>query len=140
MRTLLAAALLLGGIGCRTMFEPNPYAYGKYPHQWDIAGPDYEIKVFGPMPSEDTQEFVRGMEDDGWELVRYEAASLPEDVMVNTTELDQPARPKVAWRFDIPKSPDSSMDLPKKESIPPYLKDDVRAHRQKYLVVMRMWH
>ena len=140
MRTLLAAALLLGGIGCRTMREPNYHNYGQYPHEWVVMGPEYDVKVFGPMPSEDTKEFVRGMEADGWELIRYELASLPEDVMVNTTELDQPARRKVAWRFDIPKSPDSSMDLPKKETIPPYLKDDVPAHRQKYLVVMRIWY
>jgi hypothetical protein len=32
------------------------------------------------------------------------------------------------------------MDLPKKETIPPYLQDDVRNHRQKYLVIMRRWH
>ena len=139
MRTLLAtAALLLGIAACKG--EPNYRNYGARPHEWDLAGPDYDLKVFGPMPSEDSEEFVRDMESSGWELVRYELASLPEDVMVNTTELDQPGRRKVAWRFDIPKSPDASMDLPKKASIPPYLDEDVKTHRQKYLVVMRRWH
>lgn len=140
MRTMLAAALLLSGLGCRTLWEPNYRNFGARPHEWDLQGPDYDVKVFGPMVSEDTEEFVREQEGSGWELLRYEPASLPEDVMVNTLELDQPARPKTAWRFDIPKSPDAKMDLPKKESIPPYLQDDVRSHRQKYLVIMRRWH
>ena len=70
----------------------------------------------------------------------YEQASLPEEVMIDTTELDQPSpRNKPAWRFDIPKTMDDRTDAPKKATVPPYLDEDVKAHRQKYLVIMRRW-
>jgi hypothetical protein len=92
------------------------------------------------MPYEEVKEFVRAKESSGWEVVGYEQASLPEEVMIDTTELDQPSRStKPAWRFDIPKTMDDRMDAPKKATVPPYLDEGVKAHRQKYLVIMRRW-
>jgi hypothetical protein len=34
---------------------------------------------------------------------------------------------------------DDQVDAPKKATIPPYLQEDVKAHRQKYLVILRRW-
>ena len=132
-----AAILLLAGCFAR---EGNPRNVGTPVHEWNLAGPDYERKVFGPMPSDEVRDFVREKESEGWDLVGYEPASLPEDVMVDSTELDRPAPPKRgSWSPDLPKTMDDAVDPPKKESIPPYLQDGVRPHRQKYLVVMRRW-
>ena len=140
VKAFLAAAVglaLLSGCLCR---EPNYSNYGQRPHEWDLPGPDYEKKVFGPMPYDEVKEFVRGKEASGWEVVGYEPASLREDVMIDTTELDQPSkRNKPPWRFDIPKTMDDRTDAPKKATVPPYLDEDVKAHRQKYLVIMRRW-
>ena len=140
VRALLVASVgcaLLSGCLCR---EPNYSNYAKRPHEWDLAGPDYEKKVFGPMPYDEVKEFVRAKESSGWEIVGFERASLPEDVMIDTTELDRPSRAnKPAWRFDIPKTMDDRTDAPAKATVPPYLQEDVRAHRPKYLVIMRRW-
>lgn len=141
VKSILAAAAictLLSGCLCR---EPNYSNYGERPHEWSIPGPDYEKKVFGPIPYDEVKEFVREKESSGWEIVGFEKASLPEDVMVDTTELDRPSRSnKPAWRFDIPKTMDDRMDPPKKDkTIPPYVSEDVKAHQQKYLVIMRRW-
>lgn len=135
---LLAVPALLAGC---LMREPNYSNYGKRPHEWDLPGPDYETKVFGPIPHDEVKDFVREKERSGWEVVGYEKASLPEDVMVDTTELDRPAKAKRPyWRFDIPKTMDEGMDPPKKaQTIPPYVSEDVKGHQQKYLVVMRRW-
>lgn len=140
VKTALTAVLgcaLLAGCLCR---EPNYDNFGKSPHDWKLEGPDYEKKVFGPMVFDEVKNFVHDKESSGWELVGYEPASLPEDVMIDTTELDQPSRPnKPPWRFDIPKTMDARMDAPKQASVPPYLSEDVKPHRQKYLVIMRRW-
>lgn len=140
VKTFLAAALAcLSLTGC-LMREPNYSNYGRRPHEWDLPGPDYERKVFGPMPYDEVKEFVRGKESSGWEIVGYERASLPEDVMVDTTELDRPSpRNKPPWRFDIPKTMDDRTDAPKRATVPPYLDEDVKGHRPKYLVIMRRW-
>jgi len=140
MKPALAAVVLCGLLSGCLMREGAYGNYGKFPHQWDLPGPDYEKKVFGPMPYEEVKEFVRAKESSGWEVVGYERASLPEEIMIDTTELDQPSRTnKPAWRFDIPKTMDDRMDAPKKATVPPYLDGDVKAHRQKYLVIMRRW-
>lgn len=139
MKIWAAAGSLLLLAGC-LMRQGNYENYGARPHEWNLPGPDFERKVFGPVPSEEVKEFVREKEASGWELVGYEAASLPEDAMVNTTELDQPSKAKKArWSPDLPKTMDARTDPPKKEAIPPYLDEDVRNHRQKYLVIMRRW-
>ena len=90
------------------------------------------------------------MEGSGWELVGIETVSLPEDVMVDNTELDRPAKAKRPgpWTFDIPKTMDDTFYGPKLkirlpdgdrvDSIPPYL-EAIREHRQKYIVTMRAW-
>lgn len=138
-------ALLVAAVGCAFLSgclcrEPNYSNYAKRPHEWDLPGPDYEKKVFGPMPYDEVKEFVRAKESSGWEIVGFERASLPEDVMIDTTELDRPSRAnKPAWRFDIPKTMDDRTDAPAKATVPPYLQEDVRAHRPKYLVIMRRW-
>lgn len=122
-------------------------------HERHVPGPAYEIKVFGPMPFEEVKEFVRQQESEGWMLCGHEPASLPEDVMVDSTELDGPAKAKRGpWSFDIPKTMDDSLAPPPpklvlrkgepwewRDSIPPYVDEDVRNSRQKYLVIMRRW-
>ena len=140
VKAFLAAALACVSLTGCLMRESNYSNYGRRPHEWDLPGPDFERKVFGPMPYDEVKEFVRGKESSGWEIVGYEKASLPEDVMVDTTELDRPSpRNKPAWRFDIPKTMDDRMDAPKKATVPPYLDEDVKGHRQKYIVIMRRW-
>jgi len=148
MRVALVASAvttmgLLSGCLCR---ESNAYNVESFPHQWSIPGPDWEHQVFGPMVSEEVKDFVREREREGWEVIGYEPASAPEDVMVNQVELDrlapvQKTKPKRGpWTFDIPKTMDDGVDPPKKESIPPYLVEGVKPHRQKYIVVMRRWN
>jgi len=140
VKALLAASALCALLSGCLMREPNYSNYGRRPHEWDLPGPDYEKKVFGPMPYDEVKEFIRSKESSGWEVVGYEQASLPEEVMIDTTELDQPSpRNKPAWRFDIPKTMDDRTDAPKKATVPPYLDEDVKAHRQKYLVILRRW-
>jgi hypothetical protein len=144
MRVLTAAAAAMGLLSGCLMRESNAYNVESFPHQWSIPGPDWEHKVFGPMPSEEVKDFVRARESEGWEVIGYEPASAPEDVMVNQVELDRLARAKHAdkrgpWTFDIPKTMDDGVDPPKKPSIPPYLDEGVKPHRQKYLVIMRRW-
>jgi hypothetical protein len=137
---ILAVAGALGLLAGCLMREGNYRNYGARPHEWDLKGPDYVRKVFGPVPSEEVKEFVREKEAQGWEVVGYEPASLPEDAMVNSSELDQPSpAKKPRWSPDLPKTMDARTDPPKKETIPPYLDEDVRNHRQKYLVIMRRW-
>jgi hypothetical protein len=136
MRLMIAVGLAAVA-GCAR--EPHYGFYGKTPHEWVLAGPDYDVQVFGPMPSEDTEQFVRDREAEGWELIRYEEASEREDVMVNSGELDLPSRAKRRWTFDLPKTHDPSLDAPRKRTIPPYLEEDVTPHRQKYLLSMRRW-
>lgn len=138
MRILAVAGALALLAGC-LMREPNYRNYGARPHEWELKGPDYERKVFGPLPDEEVKEFVREKEAEGWEVVGYEPASLAEDAMVNSSELDQPSAPKKRWSADLPKTMDARTDPPKKGTIPPYLDEDVRGHRQKYLVIMRRW-
>ena len=136
---LVAGAVAVFLSGC-LMSEGNPYNIGEYPHQWDLPGPETEEKVFGPMPFEEVEDFVGEMVSDGWEVIGFEKSSLPEEIMVNTVELDQPSTPKrVRWTFDIPKTMDERVDPPPRGSIPPYMDEGVRRHRQKYLVVMRRW-
>jgi hypothetical protein len=143
----LAATVLLSGCLVR---EGNPYNVGAYPHEWTYPGDEYEVKVFGPFQVEELREFVREMGSDGWEVCGFEPASLPEGVMVDKTELDRPSRKtRRPWTFDIPKTMDDGLDPPASklraedgqlvESIPPYLDEVVKAHRQKYLLVMRRW-
>jgi hypothetical protein len=140
VKSFLAAAVACTLLSGCLMREANYSNYGKRPHEWELPGPDFEKKVFGPMPYEEVKDFVREKESGGWEIVGYEPASLPEDVMIDTTELDQPSRTKKpAWRFDIPKTMDARTDAPKKATVPPYLDEDVKAHRQKYIVIMRRW-
>ena len=140
VKAFLAAATTCALLSGCFMWEPNYSNYGKRPHEWSLAGPDYEKKVYGPMPYDEVKDFVREKEASGWEIVGYERASLPEDVMIDTTELEQPSRTnKPAWRFDIPKTMDARTDAPKKATVPPYLDEDVKAHQQKYLVIMRRW-
>jgi len=132
------------------MREGNPSNVGACPHEWSFPGPDYELKVFGPIPVEELRDFVREKESDGWEVFGCGPASLPEDVMVNKVELDRPSRPKrQPWTFDIPKTMDDGLDPPAPklretdgvpvESIPPYLDEGVKPYRQRYLVVLRRW-
>jgi hypothetical protein len=150
VKRLALAALAIPLAGC-LMREPNYRNYGARPHEWDLPEGSEE-KVFGPMPFDEVRDFVREKESDGWEVIGYEAASLPEDVMVNTVELDRatdrdPSAPVIRsakqkrgpWTFDIPKTMDDGVDPPKKASIPPYLEEGVKGHRQKYIVVMRRW-
>lgn len=136
----LALALLavpLAGCLCR---EPNYRNYGARPHEWDLPSGSEE-KVFGPMQFDEVKDFVREKESDGWEVIGYESASLPEELMVNTVELDRPSKAKRGpWTFDIPKTMDDGLDPPRKASIPPYLDEGVKGHRQKYIIVMRRWH
>lgn len=140
MRVSLAAGLMAAFLSGCLMREGNPYNIGKYPHQWDLPGPETEEKVFGPMPFEDVEDFVAERESDGWEVIGFEKASLPEEIMVNTVELDQPSKPKrVPWTPHLPKTMDERVDPPPRASIPPYLEEGVKPHRQKYLVVMRRW-
>lgn len=140
MRKALAAAAALGALSGCLMRPGNPYNVGTYPHQWNVPGPAYEERAFGPMASEEVRDFVRAMESEGWMVVGYEPASLPEDLMVSPLELDPPAPPKKAsWPFDLPKTMDDRLEPPPKKTIPPYLDRDVRAHRQKYLVLLRRW-
>jgi hypothetical protein len=106
----------------------------------DGAGLEDERKVFGPMAQEEVKDFVREKRSDGWEVIGYEPASLPEDVMISSTELDVPSKAKRSvWSYDIPKTMDSGVDPPRKATVPPYLEEGVKAHRQKYLVIMRRW-
>ena len=77
VKAFLAAALgcaLLSGCLCR---EPNYRNYGQRPHEWDLPGPDYEKKVFGPMPYDEVKEFVRAKEGSGWEIVGFERPAPP---------------------------------------------------------------
>jgi hypothetical protein len=138
MKTAAVGMLWACLLGC-IEHEPNYRAYGMRPHEWSLPGPDYEDKVFGPMPFEEVRDFVRSKESDGWLVIGYELASLPDDLMVNEVELDHPSKPKRAWTFDIPKTPDPSFDPPAKPTIPPYLNPAVKDHRQRYLVVLRRW-
>jgi hypothetical protein len=119
--------------------EPHYGNYGARPHEWNLPGPDYERKVFGPMPMGEVKDFVRDMESGGWELVGFEKASLPEDLMVHSTELDVPSAPKARWTPDLPKTMDDRMEGPRKAGIPSYLHENVKDHRQKYLVILRRW-
>jgi hypothetical protein len=169
MRFAFAAAwapVLLAGC---LMREGNLDNIGVGPSEWSFPGSETEFKVFGPVAIDEVKGFVRGLESDGWAVVGFEPASLPEDVMVNHRELDQP-KPgeRGAWTFDLPKTmpredPDSSLAPPpgktrigeeyrrvtanrvdgpkgqRVDSIPPYLDEGVRPHRQKYLVVARRW-
>ena len=140
VKALLAALVVCGLLSGCFCWEPNYRNYGKRPHEWSVPGPDYEKKVFGPMPYDEVKDFVREMESSGWEIVGFEPASLREDVMIDTTELDRPSRTKKpAWRFDISKTMDDRTDAPGKATVPPYLDEDVKAHRQKYLVILRRW-
>ncbi len=164
MRAVLLAAVALPGLGGCFMWEPHYRNVGAAPHDWVLPGPETEEKVFGPIPVDELKDFVREKESEGWEVIGCELASLPEDVMVDTTELDRPSRPgraairqeytlpdgrksKVeAWRlsqdarlFDIPKTMDDRVDPPQKGSIPPYLSVGVQPHRQKYLIIFRRW-
>ena len=133
---LLPALAALAGCLCR---EGNPNNIGTWPHQWSLPR-GLEEKVFGPVPMEEVRDFVRQRESEGWEVIGYELASLPEDLMVDSTELDRPAPARRGeWTFEIPKTMDDGLDPPKKGTIPPYLNPDVKGHRQKYLVIMRRW-
>lgn len=141
MRQMRSAALALAAsllAGCYAR-EPNYSNYGARPHEWVLPGPDYERKVFGPMPMDEVKGFVRDMEGSGWEVIGFEPASLPEDLMVHTTELDVPAPSKRRWTPDLPKTMDDRVEAPKKASISPYLDEGVKAHRQKYIVILRRW-
>lgn len=134
--SVILTAALLGGCYAR---ESNYSNYGARPHEWNLPGPDYERKVFGPMPMEEVNAFVRDMEGSGWEMIGFEPASLPEDLMVHGTELDVPAPSKRRWTPHLPKTMDDRMEAPKKASIPPYLEEGVKAHRQKFIVILRRW-
>lgn len=151
VKRLAAVALALSVAGCLCR-EPNYRNYGARPHEWDLPEGSEE-KVFGPMQFEEVRDFVREKESGGWEVIRYESVSLPEDVMVNTVELDRPTdrhpsapvirtsrEKRGPWTFDLPKTMDDGVDPPKKASIPPYLDEGVKGHRQKYIVVMRRWY
>jgi hypothetical protein len=150
----LAVAAIASLAGC-LMREPNYKNYGARPHEWDLPGPEEERKVFGPMPFEDAKAFIRDRESEGWQMIGYELASIPENVMIDQTELDRPSNPKRAWTFDIPKTYDERVDPPALkavaavgatkpagplvDSVPPYVQEDVKGYRQKYLVLMRRW-
>jgi hypothetical protein len=150
MKPFLVAASATLLAGC-LMREPNYRNYGSRPHEWSLPGPDYEQKVFGPMPFTEVREFVESRQNDGWEIVRYELASVPEEIMIDTTELDRPVDRKNSppreskdaakknWTFDIPKTYDDGVEAPKKQTVPPYLDEGVKPYRQKYLVIMRRW-
>ena len=147
MKSAFVAAAALSLLSGCLMREPNYRNYGQRPHEWDLPGPEDERKVFGPMPFDEVKAFVSGRQDEGWSLVGYEATSVPEEIMVDTTELDRPTDrkadaakgPKKNWTFDIPKTYDDGVDAPKKATVPPYLDEGVRPYRQKYLVIMRRW-
>lgn len=156
MRGMLLAAAALPGLGGCFMWEPHYRNVGAAPHDWVIPGPETEEKVFGPIPVDELKDFVREKESEGWMLVGYEPASLPEDVMVHSTELDQASRPRrAAWTHDIPKTMDDRVDPPPAKqqaaegavkatgprvlSIPPYVGEGIKGHRQKYLVILRRW-
>ncbi len=160
---LASAAALAALAGCQ-MWESNAYNVQSFPHQWNLKGPGFDTEVYGPMQFDEVRDFVREKESEGWEVIGFELASLPEEVMVDATELDRPAaRKRSPWRFDIPKTMDAGVDPPaakvavpegqgaramppyppagaRVDSMPPYLREDVRGHRQKYIVVMRRWH
>ena len=158
MNAMKPAFLSLAAIalqaGC-LMREPNYSNYGARPHEWNLPGPDDERKVFGPMPFEDVKAFVRDREGEGWQVIGYELASIPEEEMIDQTELDRPSKPKRAWTFDIPKTYDDRVDPPAPkavaavgatkpsgplvDSVPPYIQEDVRGYRQRYLVIMKRW-
>lgn len=144
--------MIVFAIGC--LNRGGDYSYIEtMPHEWRLKGPDTEVKVYGPMPLSELKSFVRDMESSGWEVVAIDAASLPEGLMVDNTELDRPSKPtRGPWTFDIPKTmprqdefdpPAPKWVLPAlaefRDSIPPYLDEGVLPHRQKYLVVMRTW-
>ncbi len=146
---LAVLALPLAGCLCR---EPNYRNYGARPHEWDLPSGSEE-KVFGPLQFEEVKDFVREKESEGWEVIGFEPASLPEELMVNSVELDRPTNRVTAaelvrpskgkrgpWTFDLPRTMDDGVDPPKKASIPPYLDQGVKGHLQKYIVVMRRWH
>jgi len=146
---LLAIALPAFATGCLVR-EGNPYNVGTFPHEWVLPGPDDEILVTEPIPFEELKDFVRERESEGWEVIGYEAASLPEGVMVDKTELDRPSKTKRGpWTFDIPKTMDDGLDPPAPklrepdgaavDSIPPYLDEGVKTHRQRYILVLRRW-
>ncbi len=133
---LLAPALLAGCL----MRSGNYRNVEQAVHQDRAPGPEFETKVFGPVRIEALGEFVRAREASGWEVVELRTASLPEDLMVASSELDQPSAPKRGpWTFDVPKTMDAGFDPPRKPTIPSYLDEDVRNHRQKVLVTMRRW-
>jgi hypothetical protein len=141
MRTMRLASLGILGLalaGCYA-YEPDYRRVGARPHEWDLPGPEIERKVFGPIPADEVKDFVREKESDGWQVEGYEPASLPEDVMVHSTELDVPAPSKRRWSPDLPKTMDDRLEAPKKTGIPPYLDQGVKPHRQKYLVILRRW-
>ena len=151
---IFLAVLVIPGILAGCFPDRFPHRVGVYsrvvtmPHEWVLPGPGTEVRVFGPYPVEELKGFVRDMESSGWEVVGIEAASLPEDVMVDSSELDRPAKAKRPWSFDIPKTMDDTFDGPKLkiqlpdgnkvDSIPAYM-EAVRQHRQKYIVTMRAW-
>lgn len=148
MERSLLAGLALALLGGCLMREPNYRNYGQRPHEWNLPGPEDERKVFGPMPFDEVKDFVQARQGEGWEIIGYEPASIPEEVMVDTTELDRPVDRKGAaardaakknWTFDIPKTYDDGVEAPKKATVPPYLDEGVRPYRQKYLVIMRRW-
>lgn len=138
-----ATAILLAGCQCR---EPNYSNYGQRPHEWSLPGPEDERKVFGPVAFEEVRTFIAARQSEGWELIGFEPASIPEEVMINTVELDRPVDRKEGartsksnWTFDIPKTYDDGVEAPKKSTVPPYLDEGVKPYRQKYLVVMKRW-
>ncbi len=157
-RVIVAAGVLalLAGCLCR---EGNLDNIETAPHEWDLPGPEEEIKVFGPIPVEEVKAYIEAMQYDGWELVGCSPASESEEIMVNKRELEQPAPPdqevtpvkERGWPHGIPRTmkvKDSfKAPAPKMlrdgsgtvDSIPSYLDEGVRAHRQKYLLVMRRW-
>lgn len=135
--------------GC-LMREGDPRRAGSSPCLWEFPGEDYEVRVFGPIPIEEMRDFVRERESEGWQVCGCEPVSLPEDVMVDGTELDRPSPPRRRmWTFDIPKPMDDGLDPPAPklresdgspvDSIPPYLEEAVRRHRQQVLIVLGRW-
>jgi hypothetical protein len=151
MKVVVLAAFSMALLSGCLMREPHWGNYGERPTQWSLPGPDYEQKVFGPMPFDEVKDFVRDRTHEGWDLFGYELASVPENIMIDETELDRPIDRKNSetalakdavkknWTFDIPKTYDDGVDAPKKATVPPYLDEGVKPYRQKYLVIMRRW-
>ena len=153
IKALSFAVLVVAISGCH-LREGNPYNVRSFPHQWVLPGPGTDDKVFGPMAHEEIRDFVLEMADEGWRVMGVEPASLPEDIMISSIEMDAPTRlnpinNRYEYSRDLPKKVDGRLDAPplktdaatgeQVDSIPEYVTETIPNHRQKYIVIMTRW-